>query len=84
VFEPESRENQFREFRRQLIIAHPTFACPITGDILDCDDTELVEFEINGKKKTDIVSKKAIKKLSKVLTDKNIQFRIHTSDTYLE
>jgi len=56
--------NAYRETVRALIMAHPTFFCPISKEILDYRRAELVKFTLpDGKTKSDIVSHKGMELL---------------------
>jgi len=51
-------------FRRQMIMRHPTFCCPISKEILDYKASHIVKFKTpNGEIKTDVISHNGWKKL---------------------
>lgn len=50
--------------KRDLIRMHPTFVCPISGEILDYRTSYLVRFKHRGIFKTDVISISGYNKLT--------------------
>lgn len=50
--------------KKDLIMCHPTFVCPISGEILDYKTSYLVRFKHRGIFKTDIISITGYNKLT--------------------
>lgn len=58
-------EVAFKEFHRSLIMAHPTFACPVTKELLDIDQSYVIQYLHPSKgKRIDVISKNGWKKLT--------------------
>ena len=57
--------SDLRELRRSLIISHRDFCCPVTGEILDVDDSHIVKFYDPKTMtwKTDVISANGCRKL---------------------
>ena len=51
-----SDSKRLLEMKRYMVVNHPTFCCPISGEILDYRRCHIIKFTVNGKEKTDIVS----------------------------
>lgn len=50
--------------KKDLIKSHPTFVCPISGEILDYRTSHLIRFKHRGVFKTDIISHNGYNKLT--------------------
>jgi len=50
--------------KKDLIMSHPTFVCPISGEILDYRTSYLVRFKHRGIYKTDVISITGYNKLT--------------------
>lgn len=53
----------YRRLVRALIVAHPTFFCPVSKECLDYRQAEIVKYKAGDHVKTDVVSHAGIEKL---------------------
>jgi len=67
------------EMKKYLIQSHPTFMCPVTKEILDMHDSEIVHYDLNGTIKTDIISNNGIRILKTKSTWASLKMRIVTN-----
>jgi hypothetical protein len=67
--------NELLELKRSMLMAHPTFCCPVTKEIMDYRHIEIVKF-FHGVEKTDIMSKKGIEILKKLPAWIELKFSI--------
>lgn len=43
-----SADTVLKEFRRGLIVGHPTFQCPITKQVLDVEESHIIQYRLPG------------------------------------
>ena len=58
------------DIKRDLLMGHPTFVCPISGEILDYRSVHLVRFKHRGIFKTDVISLSGYNSLTDAQKDK--------------
>jgi hypothetical protein len=67
--------NELLEMKKSLLMAHPTFCCPVTKKVMDYREIEIVKF-FHGTEKTDIMSKQGIDILKKLPAWIELKFSI--------